>query len=84
MPFGISSASEYFQKHMNEILYGLPGVVCLIDDILVHGTSQTQYDEHLKTVLKYVAGMSLIIQTDIGYYYVSWLCNPSRTKSPGP
>ena len=39
MPFGISSAPEHFQKRMNEILKDLPGVVCLIDDVLVYGST---------------------------------------------
>lgn len=35
LPFGITSAPEYFQKRMSEILNGMPGVVNLIDDILI-------------------------------------------------
>ena len=35
LPFGISSAPEVFQKRTKKILDGLPGVVCMIDDILV-------------------------------------------------
>jgi len=46
MPFG-------FQKHMNKILDGLPGIVCLIDDILVHGTNQAECDKHCEAVLKH-------------------------------
>ena len=36
LPFGISSCSEKFQKNMSEILKGLDGVECNIDDVLVH------------------------------------------------
>ena len=43
MPFGISSAPEHYQKRVNKILDGLPGVVCLIDDILVHGTNKAEH-----------------------------------------
>ena len=35
LPFGISSAPEHFQRHMQEILEGVQGVVCLMDDVLV-------------------------------------------------
>ena len=52
MPFGISSAPEHFQKQMNEILSGLPGVVCLIDDVLVYGSIQEEHDKHLQAVLE--------------------------------
>ena len=52
LPFGISSAPEYFPKQMSQILAGLPGVLCMIDDILVFGKTQLEHDENLKAVLK--------------------------------
>lgn len=48
LPFGISSASEVFQKTLNEIVDSLPGVHVYVDDILVWGTSRTQHDQRLK------------------------------------
>ena len=44
LPFGISSAPEFFQKRMSTILDGLPGVICLVDDILVFGACQEEHD----------------------------------------
>ena len=38
MPFGITSAPEHFQRRMGDILSGLDGVVCLVDDILIYRT----------------------------------------------
>ena len=35
--FGITSALEFFQKTMSAILANLDGVICKIDDILIHG-----------------------------------------------
>ena len=35
LPFGISSAPEVYKKQMNQILEGLPGFLCLIDDTLI-------------------------------------------------
>jgi hypothetical protein len=40
LPFGISSASEFFQNRMLETLEGFPGVLCHMDDVLVSGSSQ--------------------------------------------
>ena len=51
LPFGISSAPEHFQKQMSRVLEGLDGVVCQIDDILVHGSDQSTHDQRLKAVL---------------------------------
>ena len=52
LPFGITSAPEHFQKRMSSILAGLDGVVCLIDDILVFGRSQSQHDNRLQYTLE--------------------------------
>ena len=44
LPFGISSAPEHFQKRMNQILSGLEGVLCLMDDVLVFGKDKEEHD----------------------------------------
>ena len=61
MPFGISSAPEHFQCRMNKILSGLPGVLCLIDDILVYGNSTQEHDNRLEATLNRIqsAGITL-------------------------
>ena len=61
LPLGITSAPEYFQKRMSSILAGLEGVVCLIDDILVFGQSQSEHDNSLQYTLERVqnAGVTL-------------------------
>ncbi len=37
LPFGVASAPAIFQKMMDDLLRGIPGVICYIDDILVTG-----------------------------------------------
>ena len=61
LPFGISSAPEHFQRQMSEILEGLTGLVCLLDDILIFGKSKTEHDERLHAVLQCLqqAGVTL-------------------------
>ena len=41
MPFGICSAPEEFQRHVNEIIKGLEGVTAIADDLLVTGAGNT-------------------------------------------
>ena len=41
MPFGLSPAPEEFQRRVNDILLGLPGIKVIADDILVFGCGQT-------------------------------------------
>ena len=36
---------------MSDILAGLVGVVCMIDDILIHGSTQEEHDQRLAAVL---------------------------------
>ena len=52
LPFGISSAPGIFQRVIESIIQGIPGVVAYLDDILVTGSTD---QEHL-TVLEEVPG----------------------------
>ena len=47
LPFGITSAPALFQHVMDQILCGLAGVQCYLDDILVTGKTE---QEHLKNL----------------------------------
>ena len=39
MPIRITSAPEHFQKRMHNVLEDLPGVLCMLDDIIIFGES---------------------------------------------
>ena len=64
LPFGITSAPKHFQRRMNQILAGMNGVVCLIDDILVYGTTQAEHDQRLMTVLRKICDAGLTLNKD--------------------
>ena len=49
--FGISSAPEIFQRTMSEILIDVDGVICQMDDILVHGADQEEHGRRLRATL---------------------------------
>ena len=49
--FGVASAPAIWQKTMDEILQGIPGVVCFYDDVLVSGANQKEHDARLRKVL---------------------------------
>ncbi len=51
LPFGINGASEYFQKKLLSALEGLQGVVCIADDVIIHGESEDEHDINLKQFL---------------------------------
>ena len=54
MPFGISCAPGIWQKTMDTILAGLPGMTCYLDDILVVGGTVEKHDERLQQVLEWL------------------------------
>lgn len=64
LPFGISSAPEHFQKRMSQILNGLDGVVCQMDDVLVHGKDQAEHDQRLTAVLKRIESAGATLNPD--------------------
>ncbi len=47
LPYGVSSAPGIFQRVMENLLKGIPGVAMYIDDILIMGASS---EEHLQTL----------------------------------
>ena len=51
LPFGVSTAPALWQKAMAQVLQGLPGVICFIDDILVTGHTRDEHKENLNKVL---------------------------------
>ena len=64
LPFGITSAPEHFQRRMSETLSGVPGVVCMMDDVLIHGTTQQEHDQRLHEVLKRLQKAGVTLNAD--------------------
>ena len=64
LPFGITSAPEYFQRKMSEVLTGLDGIVCLIDDILVYGNTEEQHNQRLNAALSKISNARLTLSRE--------------------
>ncbi|XP_075530161.1 uncharacterized protein LOC142563495 [Dermacentor variabilis] len=76
LPFGITSAPEYFQKQMARILEGQEGVANIIDDILVFGRTRQEHDARLSQVLFRLAKAGITLNQDkcpFGVHEVSFL-----------
>jgi hypothetical protein len=52
LPFGISSASEVFQRTMNQLFGDIEGCEIIVDDILICGRDEVEHDERLLKVLE--------------------------------
>ena len=73
LPYGISSAPEYFQKRMDKELTGLQGVLCHMDDILVIGQNKEEHDEHLVKVLQHLKDSGIKLNPDKCLFFTSGL-----------
>ena len=71
LPFRISSAPGIFQRVMESILSGIPGVVVYIDDVLVTGKSEQEHLSVLEEVLRRIVA-----------YYSRFLPNLSSELAP--
>ena len=59
LPMGINVAPEIFQRKMVDLLKGLPGAICYLDDILVFGLSDKEHDDNLNGVLERIQASGL-------------------------
>ena len=76
LPYGISSAPEYFQKVMNKILDGCVGVKCQMDDVLIDGLGTRQHDERALVALQKLADAGATLndpKTIIGADHLEYL-----------
>ena len=51
-PFGLSDASEAFQKMMDKILFGVEGVRISIDDVVIHAPTMADLAKRLREVFE--------------------------------
>jgi hypothetical protein len=49
---------------MSEVLSGLSGTVCLMDDILIHGTTREEHDERLRLVLQRLSNLGMTLNSE--------------------
>ena len=52
LPFGVPSAPTIFQLTMDQLLNGLPGVKCYLDDIIITGSNHREHLNNLDWVLE--------------------------------
>eukprot|EP00117_Sycon_ciliatum_P022254 scpid40727/ scgid6197/ Uncharacterized protein K02A2.6 len=64
LPFGVSSAPAIWQRTIEQVLQGIPGVVVYFDDILICGCSAQEHDQRLGEVLKRFAAAGLRLGRD--------------------
>ncbi len=63
LPMGITSAPEHFQSQMREILADCENV-CLMDDILVWGATESEHDKNLAKVLEKLRAANVTLNAE--------------------
>ena len=64
MPFGLKNAAQTFQRLMDTITNGLPGIFVYLDDILVASTSLEEHIEQLKSLLQRLKVNGIVVNKD--------------------
>jgi hypothetical protein len=71
--YGVASAPALFQQVMDEILQGLKGVTCYIDDVLVAGRTVDQAERKLCRVLTRLARYNVRVNPpSASFYNLQW------------
>ena len=64
LPYGISSAVSLFQRTMDNLLKGLPGVSVFLDDILVTGKTSEEHVQNLRAMLERLSDSDLELRRE--------------------
>ena len=89
--FGTNSASEIFQKVINEQIHDIPGTLNISDDVIIFGKTQSDHDKALEGVFKKFADAKLTFSkrkcefnkssiTFFGFVFSSKGITPDPTK----
>ena len=64
LPMGTIVASDVFQKKLDSIYIGLPGVTGNADDMIIYGTTEDEYDQNLLRFLQVTKDKGLRLSKD--------------------
>jgi len=87
LAFGISAAPGLFQRVMETVLQGIPGVVVYLDDILVVGSIRKEHNKRLRLALSRLQSAGLRLRKDkcmIGQTQVTFLAHLLSSKGIQP
>ena len=62
--FGLKSLPQCFQKLMETVLQGIPGVQVYLDDVLVAAATRKEHDERINSVMKRLKDFNITLNRD--------------------
>ena len=57
--FGVTSSPAIWQRAIDQVLQGIPGTQCILDDMIVSGKTDEEHLENLESVLKWLQDAGL-------------------------
>lgn len=67
--YGVASAPSIWQRTMDQILQGLPGVHCILDDMIVTGKTDKEHLRNLDSVLQRLQKFGLWANLEKCYFF---------------
>lgn len=67
--YGVASAPSIWQRTMDQILQGLPGVHCILDDMIVTGKTDKEHLRNLDSVLQRLQKLGLRANLEKCYFF---------------
>ena len=64
LPFGLSNATQSFQRFMDEVLRGLSFAYCYLDDILIASRDEAEHYNHIHEVLSRLQSYGVTLNVD--------------------
>lgn len=64
LPFGINAAPGLFQKFMEMLLVGIPGVKIYLDDVMIRAKNKKEHDDRLLCVLERLERAGLTVKKE--------------------
>ena len=61
MPFGLRNAAQSFQRFMDQVTRGLPGVYAYIDDLLIASSNEEEHERHLRLLFERLREFGVVI-----------------------
>ena len=64
LPMGSTVASDVFQRKLDQVYHGLPGVTGIADDMVVYGRDDREHDENFNRFLKATRKNGVVLNKD--------------------
>ena len=83
MPFGVSSAPSIWQRVIEQVVDGIPGMAVYFDDLLTGGKTDEEHDDRMRQVLSRFQKFGIRVGREKCVFRqssvsLSWICDCSR------